>query len=567
MPVPDPSAPPTVDSPLHPRYQQTFPVLTPGEIERVRRFATRTCAYGDGDWLFRAGQLAPGMFIVLTGSVVITQRDGLGRVTPIVEQGPGQFLAEVGQLSERMALVDGQAKGTVEVLLIPPEGLRALLIAEAELGERVMRALILRRVALIQTGLGGPVILGPSTASGTVRIQGFLNRNGQPHHLLDPATDPEAAELIARYAPVPQDMPLVVCLDGTVLRNPDEGDLALQLGMVSSQGRRDLYDVAVVGCGPAGLATAVYTASEGLSVLVVDCRFYGGQAGASARIENYFGFPTGISGQALVARAYVQAQKFSTEMMIPVEAMALDCTRADGAFGLDLGNGQRVRAKGIVVASGARYRRPPIEHLADFEGRGVWYWASAIEARLCSGEEVVLIGGGNSAGQAAVFLSAHAKKVYMMVRSDGLAASMSRYLIERIEAAPNIELLTHTEVTSLKGDAEHGLRHVLWRNRQSGEETACDIRNLFIFVGADPSTDWLAGCGVTVDKAGFVVTGGASNEPGHKPHALESTVPGVFAVGDVRSGSVKRIGAAIGEGAQVAQALHAYLADLATTTN
>ncbi len=548
-------------SPLHPRYQQTFPVLTASEIERIRRFATRVITYADGDWLFQAGQLAPGMFIILSGRVCITQRDGLGRVTPVVTQGPGQFLAEVGQLSERAALVDGQAEGAVEVLLIPHDGLRALLIAEAELGERIMRALILRRVALIQSGKGGPVIIGPVGAS-TARIQAFLNRNGQPHHLLDPETDPEAAELIARYTPTPQDLPLVVCMDGNVLRNPDERELAHSVGMFIHGIQRDLYDVLVIGCGPAGLATAVNAASEGLSVLIVDCRFYGGQAGASARIENYFGFPTGISGQALVARAFVQAQKFGTEMMIPVEALALDCSRADGAFKLSLGGDKQARGKAVVVASGARYRRPAIEHLADFEGRGVWYWASAVEGRLCAGEEIVLVGGGNSAGQAAVFLSGHAKTVRMMVRGDGLAASMSRYLIDRITATPNIKLMTQTEVLSLTGNAEDGLKEVVWRDRKSGAETTCAIRNLFIFAGGDPSTDWLQGCGVAVDKAGFVVTGEGSNKPGHKPHMLESTVPGVFAVGDVRSGSVKRVGAAIGEGAQVTSALHKYLADL-----
>jgi thioredoxin reductase (NADPH) len=549
-----------VDSPLHPRYRQTFPALTDGEIARVRRFATRAVTYQDGDWLFRAGQLAPGMFVILAGHVRITQRDALGQITPIAEQGPGQFLAEVGQLSERLALVDGQAQGQVEVLLIPPDGLRALMIAEAELGERVMRALILRRVALLQTGLGGPVVVGPPFAGGTVRIQGFLTRNGQPYHLLDPAADPKAGELLERYAPEPQDLPLVVCMNGDVLRNPDEAALAKALGMVSHEIKRELYDVAVVGCGPAGLATAVNAASEGLSVLVLDCRYYGGQAGASMRIENYFGFPTGITGQALVARAFVQAQKFGTDMLIPVEAMSLDCRRQDGYFHLALGNGATVRARAVVVASGARYRRPAIANLGDFEGRGVWFWASAVEARMCAGEEVVLVGGGNSAGQAAVFLSSHAGKVRMMVRGDSLAASMSRYLIDRIGAAANIELMTRTEVLSLRGGDDGSLAEVTWRDRSSGETTAKPIRHLFIFAGGDPSTSWLDGCGVALDDSGFVLTGGASNVPGHRAHPLESTVPGVFAVGDVRAGSVKRVGNAIGEGAQVTSALHQYFA-------
>lgn len=552
-------------SPLHPRHQQTFPALTDAEIARLRRFAVREVNYGDGDWLFQAGQLAPGMFIILAGHVCITQRDALGQVTPIAEQGPGQFLAEVGQLSERLALVDGRAKGAVQVLLIPAEGLRALLIAEAELGERILRALILRRVALLQTGLGGPVIVGPPFAGGTVRIQGFLTRNGQPYHLLDPAKDEKAAELLERYAPAPGDLPLVVCMNGDVLRNPDENALAEALGMVSNEPKRETYDVAVVGCGPAGLATAVNAASEGLCVLVVDCRYYGGQAGASTRIENYFGFPTGISGQALVARAYIQAQKFSTDMLIPVEVMSLDCTKKDGVFKLALSNGHEISARAVVVASGARYRRPAIENLAAFEGRGVWFWASAVEARMCAGEEVVLIGGGNSAGQAAVYLSGHVKKVRMMVRAEGLAASMSRYLIERIEATPNIELMTRTEVVALKGGEDASLAEVTWRDRTSGETTAKPIRHLFIFAGGDPSTDWLQGCGVALDETGFVLTGGVSNLEGHAPHALESTVPGVFAVGDVRANSVKRVGNAIGEGAQVTSALHKYFADLPQT--
>ena len=555
----DPSA---YGSPLHPRHQQTFPILTDAEIARLRRFATRSASYNDGDWLFQAGQLAPGMFIILKGHVCITQRDGLGHVTPIADQGPGQFLAEVGQLAERLALVDGRARGAVEVLLIPPEGLRALLIAEGELGERIMRALILRRVALLQTGLGGPVIVGPPFAGGTVRIQGFLMRNGQPHHLLDPAEDEKAAELLERYAPAPQDLPLVVCMDGSVLRNPSETALAQALGMVSDEPRREIYDVVVVGCGPAGLATAVNAASEGLCVLVIDCRHYGGQAGASARIENYFGFPTGISGQALVGRAYVQAQKFGTDMLIPAEVVGLDCAKRDGLFHLALANGHDIRARAVVVASGARYRRPAIGNLADFEGRGVWYWASAVEARLCVGEEIALVGGGNSAGQAAVFLSSHVAKVRMMVRGDGLAASMSRYLIDRIGAAPNIDLMCHTEVVSLAG-GDNGLAEVAWRDRRSGETTIKPIRHLFVFAGGDPSTDWLQGCGVALDPAGFVLTGGGSNVPGHRPHALESSVPGVFAVGDARADSVKRVGNAIGEGAQVTSALHKYFADLA----
>jgi len=323
-----------------------------------------------------------------------------------------------------------------------------------------------------------------------------------------------------------------------------------------------VFDVAVVGSGPAGLSTAVYGASEGLSVAVCDARAFGGQAGASARIENYLGFPTGISGLALTARAFNQAQKFGAEMMIPVEVTALDCSRGDGAFGLKLDNGEVLRARAIVVASGARYRRPEIANLADFEGRGVWYWASPIEARLCAEQEVVLVGGGNSAGQAAVFLSGHARKVHMVIRGGGLGASMSRYLIERIEATPNIDLLFNAEVIALEGGEDGSLARVRWRSRLGGDDNRFDVRNLFLFVGADPATGWLDGCGVTVDRGGFVVTGAQSEQnQGRTVPQLETSVPGVFAVGDVRSGSVKRVGGAIGEGAQVVAALHGFLGD------
>jgi len=420
----------------------------------------------------------------------------------------------------------------------------------------------LRRVSLIQSGGGGPVLIGPTNSNSVARLQNFLVRNGFPHHLLDPASDHDAAEMITRYTPSPSDWPLVVIADGTVLRNPSETELAHAIGMIGGAQGDKVYDVAIVGCGPAGLATAVYAASEGLSVVVTDARSFGGQAGASARIENYFGFPTGITGHALTARAFNQAQKFGAEIMIPVSVSSLDCERKNGAFVLSLDGGGEVRSRAIVVASGARYRQPQIDRLKDFEGRGVWYWASPIEARLCSGQDVALVGGGNSAGQAAVFLSAHARKVHMMVRGGGLAASMSRYLIERIEATPNIELMFNSEVTGLEGNADVGLERILWKSRLSPEEMSLDIRNLFLFVGADPATGWLNGCGVTLDRAGFVVTGAQSEQnAGRLVASLETSVPGVFAIGDVRSGSVKRVGGAIGEGAQVVAALHGFLAD------
>jgi len=540
-----------------PRYQETFPALTAQEIDRLRRYGSLR-KYSDGEKLFEAGKISPGMFVVLKGVVALTQRDGLGHLAPIVEQGEGQFLADVGQLSTRATLVDGTAEGDVETLLILTEGLRALLVAEADLGERIMRALILRRVALLQGGAAGAVLIGSAGAADVIRLEGFLTRNGYPHHLLDPARDPEAKEVIARYTDVAGGLPLVICPDGSVLGNPSEAAVSRQIGLTAPSRSNFVYDVAVVGAGPAGLSTAVYGCSEGLTVAVLDARAYGGQAGASARIENYFGFPTGISGQALTARAFVQAQKFGADIMIPVAVKTLDCSRDKGAFVLETEDGERIQARTVVVASGARYRHPTIADIARFEGRGIWYWASQIEAQLCAGEEVALVGGGNSAGQGAVFLSAHASKVRMMVRGPGLAESMSRYLIDRIAATPNIELMTETELVALSGAAGANLEGLRWRDRRAGKETEAAIRNVFLFVGADPATEWLQGC-VALDKAGFVITGVGTANGAPAPSPLESSVPGVFAVGDVRSGSVKRVGGAIGEGAQVVAAIHKFL--------
>ena len=549
--------------PVHPapgsRHEETFPTLTAREMERLRRYGTLH-KYTDGEKLFASGKAVPGAFVVLSGVVAVSERDGLGHATPIVEQGVGQFLGEVGLLSGSASLVDATAEGEVEALLIPPDKLRSLLIAEADLGERIMRAFVLRRVALLKAGAGGVVLIGSPTAVDVIRLQVFLARNGYPQRLLDPATDPEAKEVIIRYADVAGGLPLAVCPDGAVLGNPSEAALARQIGLTVPWRPDFLYDVAIVGAGPAGLSTAVYAASEGLSVAVLDARAYGGQAGASARIENYLGFPTGISGQALAARAFIQAEKFGADIMIPVAAKTLDCSRANGALALEMEGGDRLKARTVVVASGARYRRPAIPEIARFEGRGVWYWASPIEARLCAGEEVALVGGGNSAGQAAVFLSAHVSKVRILVRGAGLAESMSRYLIDRIAATSNIELMTEAEIVSLSGPPGGGVEKVRWRNRSTGLETEAPIRNVFLFIGADPATEWLRGCGVAVDKSGFVTTGRRTADGADAQRSkLESSVAGVFAVGDVRSGSVKRVGGAIGEGAEVVAAIHAFL--------
>jgi thioredoxin reductase (NADPH) len=541
------------------RLHQTFPVLSDAEMARIARFGS-VQQFARGSRLFTAGEPGPGMFLVLKGVVAITQRDGLGRVVPIVRQGPGQFLAEVGQLSGRPALVDGHADEDVEVLLVPPAQLRALLVAEADLGERITRALILRRVALIESGASGPVLIGASQSPEMARLENFLRRNGYPYHLVDAEQDQDAATLLAQYG---ADKLLTVCPNGSVLVNPSNEELARCLGMLDTTEREELFDLAVVGAGPAGLSTAVYAASEGLRVIVLDCRAFGGQAGASARIENYLGFPTGISGQALAGRAFVQAQKFGVEMLIPAKVASLDCSRANPmeALRLVLADGRSIHARTVVIASGARYRRPGVPRLAEFEGRGIWYWASAIEAKICSQQEVALVGGGNSAGQAAVFLSRHAAKVNILVRGPSLAASMSRYLIDRIEATPNIALRPHTELVRLKGSAEDGLTGATWRCSATGQEHDCPARNIFLFVGAEPETSWLEGCHVAVDKHGFVLTGAVASGgfPARPAAALETSVPGVFAVGDVRSGSVKRVGGAIGEGAAVVALVHQHL--------
>jgi thioredoxin reductase (NADPH) len=550
-------------STIDPRDEHVFPKLTPQEIDRLRRFG-EVWRYVPGDALFVTGDVAPGMYVLIKGSVRVTRRDPLGHAAPIVEQGPGEFVAEVGQLSGQPAFVDVHAIGDVEALLIPPQNLRALMIEEAELGERIMHALILRRVVVIEAGAGGPVLIGPESSPDVIRLQGFLARNAYPHQLLDPEKDEDAARLVQQYAPNPSDLPLAVCPKGTILKNPSEAELARALGMVPIDERDQTYDVAVVGAGPAGLSTAVYAASEGLSVIVLDARAFGGQAGASARIENYLGFPAGISGQALTGRAYVQAQKFGARMVIPAEAIRPDLTEVPLALRLD--DGRRVKAQTVVVATGARYQRLNIPNLTDFEGRGIWYWASPIEARLCRDEEIVLVGGGNSAGQAAVFLRNFAKKIWMLVRGPSLAESMSQYLIDRICAIDNIEVLTQTEIIALYGSREKQLERVRWRNIVTGEETEKPIRHIFLFIGAEPATAWLRDSGVALDTKNFILTGSdvapdarRSNNGSGRPLSLETSVRNVFACGDVRSGSVKRVGAAIGEGAVVGAELHAAL--------
>ncbi|MER8554120.1 FAD-dependent oxidoreductase [Mesorhizobium sp. M0976] len=536
------------------RRDQMFPALAEADLDRMGRFG-EAVSYAAGEQIVKAGELAPGLIVVLSGKVDIIQGGSFGRRETIVTHGAGNFVGELAQLSARPSLVDVEAVEPVEALVIASQRLRDLMVQEANLGERIMRALILRRVGLLESGTAGPIIVGPVDSGDVLRLQGFLARSGQPHRVLDSATDPCAKTLIERFHVDIHHLPIVLCPNGKLLLNPGENELARCIGLVRPIDADKLYDVAIVGAGPAGLAAAVYAASEGLSTIVLDCRAFGGQAGASSRIENYLGFPTGISGMALMARAYNQAQKFGVEMVIPDEAKRLgSASDTSGAhYTLAVGGGETVQARSVVIASGARYRRLDMANLAQFEGTSVHYWASPIEARLCAGQEVALVGAGNSAGQAAVYLAAHVKKVWLLARGSSLDASMSRYLVERVRAQPNIEVLAETQITALEGD-DGNLGNVRWRNRDT--ETARPIHHLFLFIGADPNTDWLAQCGLALDAKGFVRTGPDIGQAG----ALETNRSGVFAIGDVRAGSIKRVAAAVGEGAQVVAALHAYLA-------
>lgn len=547
------------------RRDQMFPLLLPEEIDRIRRFGDIAHAKA-GAMLAQAGEVSPGLMVVLEGRARVSRRDAHDESHVIVEHEPGHFIGELAQLSNRPSLVDVQAITDVEVLRIKPDRLRAVLIAEAELGERIMRALILRRVGLLELG-AGPIILGRANDGDVIRLSGFLARNGHPFKQLDPDTVDCAKVLIERFSLDEAELPIVLCPGGQILRHPSNAELARCIGMVGDLDPTHIYDVAVVGAGPAGLATAVYAASEGLSVLVLDTRAFGGQAGASARIENYLGFPTGVSGMALMARAYNQAQKFGANLAIPDEVASLECTAdATGDSALDgyhlkLVSGETTQAKTVVIASGARYRRLDVSNLDAFEGSSVHYWASPLEAKLCAGQEVALVGAGNSAGQAAVYLAAHVKKVWLVIRGKSLDASMSRYLIERIESLPNIEVVTRNEIVELEGE-DGQLRAIRHRDLDTGEEDRCEISHLFLFIGAAPNTAWLTECRVELDNHGFVRTG-QDLAPGHP--SLQTSRHGVFAIGDVRAGSVKRVAAAVGEGAQVVAAIHAYLAEPVTT--
>jgi thioredoxin reductase (NADPH) len=536
---------------------QLFLAVEPGEMERVRRFG-EVRRYAAGEALFKIGEAGHGLFVVLSGKVDISQHDESGGRRQFLTCGPGGVIGEMAQLLGRPMLLDAFAQGPVEALAIPPDRLRALLIAEAELGERIMHALIVRRVGMIEKGTGGPVIVGNPQSGDVLRLEGFLKRNGHPCQRLDPETDPEAKALMERLHVLPGQLPIVLCPGGELLHNPSETELARCIGLVGTIDPDRVYDVAVVGAGPAGLATAVYAASEGLSVLVLDCRGFGGQAGASARIENYMGFPTGITGMALMARAYSQAHKFGVETAIPTEVTGLRALgdRDEGRVVLELSGDKHVNARSVVIASGALYRRLKVENLDAFEAASVHYWASSLEAKLCAGQEVAVVGAGNSAGQAVVYLAGKAAKVWVLVRGPDLASSMSNYLVERIAGLGNVEVVPQVEVSRLEGSAGM-LEVVRWRHHATGEEVRRPIRHLFLFIGAEPNTGWLSGSGVALDAKGFVLTG-ADAAADRRP--LETSRRGVFAIGDVRSNSVKRVAAAVGEGAQVVATLHAFLA-------
>lgn len=542
-------------SSLGTREHQMFPVLSCAQIETARRFASGPVrTFAPGEQIYAIGEREAPAWLVLEGTIDVTRREGLSGEAPVTTHGAGQLSGEVNQLAGRASIAGGRA-GAEGCTALPFDAahLRALMVGSADVGEIIMRALILRRVGLIEQGGAGTILIGVPGSPDIVRLQGFLTRSGYPNMVIDADVDGEGRALVERTGVPHDELPLVVCPNGTMLRRPTEVQLASCLGMTPDIDPDALYDVAIVGAGPAGLAAAVYAASEGLSVIVLDERAMGGQAGASARIENYLGFPTGISGQALAGRAFNQALKFGAEIAVPLQIEGLDCTQTPPV--LDLAGDRRVRAHAVVIASGARYRRPKIPNLETFEGAGVSYWASPVEARLCAGEEVALVGGGNSAGQAVVYLAPQVKHLHLFVRR-ALSETMSRYLIDRIDALPNVTIHVGSEIMELEGDRAEGLSAATFRCTK-GNSHRCELRHVFLFIGADPNTGWLKDCVETDDK-GFILTGddtGSGNRP------LETSLPGIFAIGDVRAGSTKRVAAAVGEGAAVVAQIHALIAE------
>lgn len=532
------------------RSHQMFPTLTAPQIETARRFASggeRT--FEPGSIVYAIGEVDAPSWLVIDGSLAVFRRQGLNDEVAITTYRAGQFSGDINQLAGRPAIAGGRAgPDGCRAVSLDAAHLRALIIGSADLGEIVMRALILRRVELLENSGAGAILIGASGSPDLLRLQTFLARSSTPHLIVDATTNLEGKALVDRIGLAPTELPLVVCPDGAMLRNPTDFQLAVGLGMMPMLPPDVSYDVAIVGAGPAGLAAAVYAASEGLSVVVVDERARGGQAGASARIENYLGFPTGISGEALTSRAFNQALKFGAKIAVPMKVERLG--RSGERLALELAGDRRLVANAVVIASGARYRRPAIANLSAFEGSDVSFWASPIEARLCAGETIALMGGGNSAGQAVVFLAPQVEHLHLIVRRP-ILETMSRYLVDRIAALPNVEIRVGFEVAVLTGDPSSRLESVTIRSIHDDSTQTCAARHLFLLIGADPNSDWLEGA-VERDRSGFIVTGSGTR-------SLETNLPGVFAIGDVRAGSTKRVAAAVGEGAAVVAQIHSLI--------
>ena len=537
------------------RYHQVYPTLDEKQLAILERYGERRKLKAN-EILYSEGDRHTGMYVILSGTIESTRQSVHGNQSLGIH-GPGSFTGEVGTLAGRAAVATTRAASDCEVIDIDEESLHALVIAEAELSETIMRAYILRRVAFIQGPQVGLMVIGSTSSAPTLRLRHFLSRNAQPSAYFDIVEHTEARELLTRYGVTEADIPVVITLQGGVLTQPTHRAVADAVGLSPDRLDGEHFDLIVVGAGPAGLAAAVYAASEGLKVAVLDAKAPGGQAGTSSKIENYFGFPTGISGQALAGRGLSQCRKFGAEVGVPIEALTIDCTETE-SFHIGLSEDESVYARAVVIATGARYRKPALAGLEHFEGRGVYYSATFMEGGFCNNEELIVVGGGNSAGQAAVFLARFARHVHVVVRGDGLSASMSAYLIRRINAAANITLHVRTQIVELCGESR--LEAIRW-DRQ-GQIEYKPVRHVFLFLGAEPNTRWLGDC-VTLDKDGFVLTGadtGANWTASRPPHDLETSRPGIFSAGDVRSGSVKRVAAAVGEGAAAIQAVHQYLA-------
>jgi thioredoxin reductase (NADPH) len=537
------------------RYHQVYPTLDERQLTILEGYGKRR-KLKTNDILYSEGDRHTGMFAILSGTIEASRASVEGPRL-LGTHGPGSFTGEVATLAGRAAVATTRALSDCEVIVIDEESLRELVIAEAELSETIMRAYILRRVAFIQGQHVGVVVIGSTSSATTLRLRHFLSRNGQPSAYFDIVDHTEAKELLKHYDATEADIPVVITLQGVVLKQPSHRAVADAVGLSPDRLDGEHFDLVVVGAGPAGLAAAVYAASEGLKVAVLDAKAPGGQAGTSSKIENYFGFPTGISGQALAGRGLSQCRKFGAEVGVPIEALTIDCTDTQ-SFHIGLDQKECVYARAVVIATGARYRKPDLPRLEHFEGCGVYYSATFMEGAFCKNEELVVVGGGNSAGQAVVFLARFARHVHVVIRGDGLSASMSAYLIRRINAAQNVTLHTKTQIVELCGESR--LEGIRW-NRQ-GQIEHKPIRHVFLFLGAEPSTRWLGDC-VALDKDGFVLTGADTGDKwkaDRPPHDLETSRPGIFSAGDVRSGSVKRVAAAVGEGAAAIQAVHQYLA-------